>query len=74
MHDEEQAAQVVDELRDRIYTALRDGGLDVEHIVELACLLEEWEVSTPATREVLERPLAQLTGADLTRLGERLLK
>lgn len=62
MHSEDQA----DELSDRVYTALRDGGLSAELVVELACLLEEWDVSTPATR-------AQLTAADLTRLCESLL-
>ncbi|MGW3361615.1 hypothetical protein ACWDOR_01575 [Streptosporangium canum] len=65
--------QVVDELSARIYTALRDGGLDAEPLVELACLTEEWDVSTPVTRELLERPAAELTAADLTRLGEALL-
>ncbi|MEU9890656.1 hypothetical protein [Sphaerisporangium sp. NPDC051011] len=62
--------QVVNELSGRIYTALRDGGLDAEPVVELACLLYEWGIRTPATRELLERPTAHLTAQDLTRLGE----
>ncbi|WP_371781079.1 hypothetical protein [Streptosporangium subroseum] len=65
--------QAVDELSVRIYTALRDGGLDAEPLVELACLMEEQGVSTAVTRELLERPVTELTAADLTRLGEALL-
>ncbi|MBB2911007.1 hypothetical protein FHS43_002272 [Streptosporangium becharense] len=65
--------QAVDELGVRIYTALRDGGLDAEPLIELACLMEEWSVSTPVTRELLERPAAGLTAAELARLGEALL-
>ncbi|MEV1170890.1 hypothetical protein [Nonomuraea sp. NPDC049784] len=74
MHSEEQAKQVVGELSGRLHTVLRDGGLAAEPVLELACLLEEWGVSTPATRELLERPVARLTPADLTRLGESLLR
>jgi hypothetical protein len=70
----EQVEQAVDELSGRIYTALRDGGLDAEPVVELARLLEEWDVPTPITRELLERPTTDLTVADLTRLGETLLE
>ncbi|MFI7706592.1 hypothetical protein [Nonomuraea sp. NPDC049480] len=73
MHSEEQAEQVEDELMGRIYTALRDGGLDAESVLELAFSLEEGGTSTPATQELLERPAAHLTTADLTRLGESLL-
>ncbi|MGJ6965841.1 hypothetical protein ACSDR0_28430 [Streptosporangium sp. G11] len=65
--------QAVDELSARIYTALRDGGLDAEPLVELACLTEEWDVSTAVTRELLERPAVELTAADLARLGKALL-
>lgn len=74
MDSEEHANQVADELTGRIYTALRDGGLDAEPLLELASFLEEWDVSTPATRELLERPAAHLTTADLTRLAESLLR
>ncbi|GAA2307971.1 hypothetical protein GCM10010149_67490 [Nonomuraea roseoviolacea subsp. roseoviolacea] len=63
-----------DELTARVYTALRDGGLDAELLLELGCLLEEEGISTPATQELLERSPAQLTTADLTRLGESLLR
>ncbi|MEU4233875.1 hypothetical protein AB0F17_57195 [Nonomuraea sp. NPDC026600] len=73
MHSDERANQVVDELTGYIYTALRDGGLGAGPVLELASLLEEWGVNTPATRELLERPAAHLTTADLTRLGESLL-
>lgn len=73
MHSYEQAKQATDELRGRIYTALRDDGLDAEPLVELACLMEEVGLRTPAVRELLECPAAHLTAADLTRLGERLL-
>lgn len=73
VHSEEQAKQVEDELMGRIYTALRDGGLEAELVLDLAFLLEEWGESTPATRELLERPAVHLTTADLTRLGESLL-
>ncbi|MEV8636052.1 hypothetical protein AB0395_30795 [Streptosporangium sp. NPDC051023] len=77
MHPYEQTdelRQAVDELGVRIYTALRDGGLEADLLVELACLMEEWGVSTPVTRELLERPAAELTAADLARLGEALLE
>jgi hypothetical protein len=70
----EQAEQKAGELTGQIYRALRDGGLDAEPVVELACLLEERGTSTRATREILERPLTELTTTDLTRLGERLLR
>ncbi|MEV0379477.1 hypothetical protein [Nonomuraea sp. NPDC050643] len=73
MHSEEQAPWRGDELSGRIYLALRDGVLDAEPVIELACLLEEWDEGTPATRELLERPVAELTTADLIRLGESLL-
>ncbi|RVX46883.1 hypothetical protein EDD27_9796 [Nonomuraea polychroma] len=73
MHSDEQANQVVEELTGHIYTALRDGGLEAEPVVELASLLEAWGKSTPATRELLERPATHLTTADLTRLSESLL-
>lgn len=73
MDSEQEVEQAVDELRGRIYTALRDGGLDADPVLELALLLEERGVSTPATQELLERPAAHLTTADLTRLGESLL-
>ncbi|MEW9554035.1 hypothetical protein [Nonomuraea sp. NPDC050783] len=61
-------------MRDHIHTALRDGGLDAEPVLRLACLLEEQGVSTATTRELLERPTAELTAADLTRLGSGLLR
>ncbi|MER7133332.1 hypothetical protein [Streptosporangium saharense] len=65
--------QAVDELGAHVHTALRDGGLEADLLLEVACLVEEWSVSTPATRELLERPTAELTAADLVRLGEALL-
>ncbi|MFI7440778.1 hypothetical protein [Nonomuraea indica] len=74
MRSEEQAIQVETALMGRIYTALRDGGLEAEPVLELAYLREEWGESTPATRELLERPAAQLTATDLIRLGEDLLR
>ncbi|MER6825638.1 hypothetical protein ABT352_06595 [Streptosporangium sp. NPDC000563] len=76
MHPYEQADELrraVDELGVRIYTALRDGGLDADPLIELACLMEDWGVSTPVTRELLERLATELTAADLARLGEALL-
>ncbi|MFI6455668.1 hypothetical protein ACIBF6_29395 [Streptosporangium amethystogenes] len=69
----ERTERIVDELSSRIYTALRDGGLEAELLIELACLLEEWDESSPVTRELLERPTADLTAADLPRLGKALL-
>ncbi|GAA2208598.1 hypothetical protein GCM10009850_040560 [Nonomuraea monospora] len=73
MHSEEQAKQVADELRARIYTALRDGGLDAAPVLELAALLEEWGVTTPTTQELLNHRITRLPPADLTRLAEGLL-
>ncbi|WP_207756545.1 hypothetical protein [Nonomuraea cypriaca] len=46
-------------MRGRVHTALRDGGLEAESVVELACLLEEWGVHTAATQELLERSTAE---------------
>ncbi|MEV4377889.1 hypothetical protein [Streptosporangium sp. NPDC049644] len=69
----ERTERIVDELSKRIYTALRDGGLEAEPLIELACLLAEWGASLPVTRELLERPTADLTAADLPRLGKALL-
>ncbi|MEU0572182.1 hypothetical protein ABZ297_43205 [Nonomuraea sp. NPDC005983] len=74
MHSHEQAQPVVDELTGRIYVALRDDDLDAEPVIALACLLEEAGMSTPATRELLERVTAHLTAADVTRLGRGLLR
>lgn len=65
--------QAVEELSVRVYTALRDGGLDAGSLVELARLMEEWDVPTSVTRELLEHPAAGLTDADLARLGKALL-
>ncbi|MFF4987007.1 hypothetical protein ACFY19_07440 [Streptosporangium saharense] len=65
--------QAAGELGAHIYTALRDGGLEADLLVELACLMEERGVSTSATRELLERLAVELTAADLVRLGEALL-
>ncbi|WP_329425359.1 hypothetical protein OG339_33995 [Streptosporangium sp. NBC_01495] len=65
--------QAIDKLSVRIYTALRDGGLDAGPLVGLARLTEEWDLPTPVTRELLERPTTGLTTADLARLGEALL-
>ncbi|MFC5831169.1 hypothetical protein [Nonomuraea insulae] len=65
--------KAIAELSGRIHTALRDGDLDAEPILELACLLEEHGVTTSATQELLARPLAHLTAADLTRLSRSLL-
>lgn len=76
MHPYEQTdelCQAVDELGVRIHTALRDGGLDAEPLVDLACLMKEWGASSPVTRELLERLATELTAADLARLGEALL-
>ncbi|SFK51441.1 hypothetical protein SAMN05216275_12756 [Streptosporangium canum] len=76
MHPYEQAdelCQAVDELGVRIYTALRDGGLDADPLVDLACLMKEWGAPSPVTRELLERLATELTAADLARLGEALL-
>ncbi|MFI6509462.1 hypothetical protein ACIBCT_17795 [Streptosporangium sp. NPDC050855] len=76
MHPYEQddeLRRIVDELGARVHTRLRDGGLDAGPLVELACLVEEQGVSTAVTRELLERPAAELTAADLARLGEALL-
>ncbi|MFI6883519.1 hypothetical protein [Streptosporangium canum] len=73
MHPYEQAdelCQAVDELGVRIHTALRDGGLDAEPLVEPACLMKEWGASTPVTREPLERLATELTAADLALLDE----
>lgn len=65
--------KAIAELSGRIHTALRDGDLEAEPILELACLLEEHGVTTSATQELLARPLAHLTAADLTRLSRSLL-
>jgi hypothetical protein len=62
------------ELMGRIHTALRHGDLDAESVLELACVLEESGVSTPVTRELLERPAGEPSVADLTRLGGSLLR
>ncbi len=69
----EEAWRACEELGDRIHAMLRDGDLDVEPLIELSCLLEEQGRRTPATREVLERPVAHLTAADMDRLGRGLL-
>ncbi|MEV4114286.1 hypothetical protein [Nonomuraea sp. NPDC049695] len=74
MHSDEQTRQFAHELAGRIHVALRDGDLDADPVIALACLLEEAGVSTPATRELLERPTADLTAADIARLGRRLLR
>lgn len=69
----DEPSRTVGEMSARVHATLRDGGLDAEPLVGLACLLEEWGVSTAVTRELLERPARELTAADLARLGEALL-
>ncbi|MEU1880221.1 hypothetical protein ABZ470_23150 [Streptosporangium sp. NPDC020072] len=71
--DPDELRQTFRELGASVYTALRDGGLEAGLLVELACLVEDWTVSTPATRELLERRTAELTAADVLRLGGALL-
>ncbi|GAB2490139.1 hypothetical protein GCM10027187_66290 [Streptosporangium sandarakinum] len=63
----------IEELGGLIHAGLRGGDLDAELVVELAFLMEEHGRVGPATREVVERPIAHLTPADLARLGRRLL-
>jgi hypothetical protein len=74
VHSDERFRKIVDELSGRIYVALRDGGLDAEPVVELACALYEWGWRGPAVQEVLEHPAAQLRVQDVIRLGHRLLE
>ncbi|MFB9249981.1 hypothetical protein ACFFWE_17205 [Sphaerisporangium melleum] len=74
MHSREEAVRLADELGGRIHVALRDDGLDAELVVELACLLYDKGLRTPAVQEVLERATAHLTARDLARLGEDLLR
>ncbi|OPG11950.1 hypothetical protein [Microbispora sp. GKU 823] len=62
-----------DSVAARIYRGLRDGDLAAGPVVELACLMEEGGLSRPPVREVLERPAAELTAEDVTRLGRALL-
>jgi hypothetical protein len=73
MRSQEQSGQVFTELGCQIYAALREDVLDAKPVVELARLLEEVDRRTSAVREILDRPTAHLTTADVTRLGRRLL-
>ncbi|WP_405146925.1 hypothetical protein OG589_06000 [Sphaerisporangium sp. NBC_01403] len=79
--------RAIKELGGVIYTALRDDDLSADparrgeglgprpgDVIELACLLEEIGRSSPAVRELLERPTAELTPEDVARLGRRLLQ
>jgi hypothetical protein len=62
------------ELMGRIYTASRHGCPDAESVLELARVLAESGVSTPATQELLVRPAGEPAAVDLTRLGRSLLR
>ncbi|SNT37530.1 hypothetical protein SAMN05216276_103782 [Streptosporangium subroseum] len=62
-----------DQAARQVYLAHRDGEARVGPLVELAFAVYEGGGRGRATRELLERPSAELTSADLVRLGGSLL-
>ncbi len=58
----------------QIYRGLREGDLRAEPVVELACLMEEFDAGRPPVREILERPTAELTSEEVAHLGRDLLR
>lgn len=62
--------QAVGKLSVRIHTALRDGGLNAETLVEPARLTEERDLPAPVTRELLGCPAAQAAVARLHRVPQ----
>ncbi|GAA4582748.1 hypothetical protein GCM10023194_18360 [Planotetraspora phitsanulokensis] len=73
MYFSEQDEMAAEQLAAQVYRRLREGGLQAEPVVELACLVEESGLSGPAVREILERRTTELTPADVARLGRGLL-
>lgn len=58
----------------RVYTATRGGTLDAAPVLELAAVLRELGRVGPAARKLLERPAAELSADEVTRLGAALLR
>ncbi|WP_157436614.1 hypothetical protein [Actinospica robiniae] len=57
----------------RVFTALREGRLEADPVVELACELLDWGHYGSAVREVVERVPAGLAAGELAGLAARLL-
>lgn len=62
-----------DQLCRRVFTAIREGRLEADPVVELACELLDWGHGGPAVREVVERAPAELSARELAGLAARLL-
>lgn len=67
------ALEKIDQLCRRVFLGLREGRLEADSVVELACELLDWGRSGSAVREVVERVPAELSAEELAGLAARLL-
>ena len=62
-----------DQLARRVFLGLREGNLDPQDVVALACELLDWFHCTDAILEVVERNPAEVPSAEMTALARRIL-
>ncbi len=62
-----------EQLERGVYLGLREGNLDPQRVVALACELLDWFHCTDAILEVVERNPADVSPAELTALARRIL-
>ncbi len=62
-----------EELARRVYLGLREGNLDPQDVVALACELLDWFHYTDAIVEVVERKPAEVSPAEMAALARRIL-
>ncbi|NEC92311.1 hypothetical protein G3I71_42605 [Streptomyces sp. SID12501] len=62
-----------EQLKRRVYLGLREGNLDPQDVVVLACELLDWFHYTDAVLEVVERNPAEVPQAEMTALARRIL-
>ncbi|WP_327286840.1 hypothetical protein [Streptomyces sp. NBC_01198] len=62
-----------EQLKRRVYLGLREGNLDPQDVVALACELLDWSRCTEAVLEVVERNPAEVPRAEMTALARRVL-
>ncbi|SNX88609.1 hypothetical protein SAMN06272735_9080 [Streptomyces sp. TLI_55] len=60
-------------LERKVYLGLREGDLDAQDVVALACELLDWFHDTDAVLEVVERNPAEVSPAEMTALARRML-
>jgi hypothetical protein len=64
---------VAEQLKRTVYLGLREGNLDPQQVVALACELLDWSFCTEAVLEVVERNPAEVSPAEMTALAWQIL-